>query len=58
MTSVLCAGRKARNYQGLILAAEVGPEEHHGSAVLFGRVLKALYPPYPPLSMQDACMAR
>lgn len=58
MVSALCDGIKAGNYQGLTLAAEVVPEEHHGSAVLFGRVLKALYPPYAPTTTQDVCVAR
>lgn len=58
MTSALCAGMKDGPYRDLNLTAEVVPDEHHNSAVLFGRVLKAFYPPYPPAARQDACTAR
>lgn len=59
MVSALCAGTREGPYRGLNLAAEVIPEEHHGSAVLFGRALKAFYPPYPPPTpRQDVCTGR
>lgn len=59
MVGALCAGRSAGSYRGLRLAAEVIPDEHHGSAALFGRSLKALYPAYPsPAAPADACLSR
>jgi predicted alpha/beta superfamily hydrolase len=59
MVSALCVGLKAGSYQGLSLAAEVIPDEHHGSAVLFGRPLRAFYPPYETgTASQDICAGR
>ena len=47
---------RAGSYQGLALTAEVIPDEHHESAVLFGRPLGAFYPPYaPPTPRGEAC---
>ena len=59
MAAALCAGRRSGSYRGLDLTAEVVADEHHGSAVLFGRALKAFYPPYPPPTpRQDVCTGR
>jgi hypothetical protein len=59
MAAALCAGRRAGAYRGLEIAAEVIPDEHHGSAVLFGRALRAFYPPYPvDAGRADVCASR
>jgi hypothetical protein len=59
MTAALCAGRRAGPYRGLEITAEVIPGEHHGSALLFGRALRAFYPPYPVDSGRtDVCASR
>jgi len=59
MVAALCAGRRAGDYAGLRVSAEVIPDEHHNSAAIFGRSLKALFPPYaPPEPAPDPCAGR
>ncbi|MDF1505417.1 alpha/beta hydrolase-fold protein [Roseisolibacter sp. H3M3-2] len=59
MTAALCAGRRAGAYAGLTITAEVIPDEHHGSATLFGRPLRAFYPPYATDGARaDPCVSR
>ncbi len=56
MAAALCSGVRARSYEGLRLTAEVIPDEHHGSAAVFARPLRAFYPPYQPVTpREDAC---
>lgn len=56
MVSALCNGVSSGSYAGLKLTADVIPDEHHGSAVVFGRPLKSFYPPYQPATpREDAC---
>lgn len=58
MTAALCDGRDAGNYRGLRIRAEVVPDEHHNSAVLLGRALETLFPPFDAGPAPDVCASR